>query len=253
MTDSILVTGGTGALGRALVDRLLAAGTDVRVLSRRPAPASGVPFGWCTGDLTRNAGVDAAVDGASVIVHCATTNGRADVPAAQHLFDAARRADTPHLLYISIVGADQVPLGYYRTKVEVEERLARSGLPYTLLRATQFHDLIVKLFTVQRRLPVLLAPRTMSVHPIDVRDVAEHLAALAAAPPAGRVPDIGGPQVRALTDLARAYLRIRGRKRPVLPVPIPGRVARAYRAGAHLTPDHAAGTITFEQFLGAAT
>jgi uncharacterized protein YbjT (DUF2867 family) len=79
--------------------------------------------------------------------------------------------------------------------------------------------------------------------------VAARLAELAARPPAGRVPDLGGPQVRPVSDLARSYLRSTGRRRALLPVPLPGAAAAAFRRGGHLTPDNATGRVTFEQFL----
>lgn len=254
MTQTVLVTGGTGTLGRVVVERLLGAERDVRVLSRNSQPTAEVPGRTTvTGDLHSGEGITAAVTNADVIVHCATANGKADIGAAQTLFDAAKRGGAQHLIYISIVGVDEVPLGYYQAKLEVERRLAASGLPWTVLRATQFHNLVTSIFAAQRRLPVLIVPRGISVQPIDVHEVADRLVELTGGPPAGRVPDIGGPQVRVATDLARAYLRAAGRRRLVLPVPLPGKTARAYRVGGHLTPEHAIGTITYEQFLERAT
>ncbi len=249
MTHTILVTGGTGTLGRAVVEQALAAGHEARVLSRRQPPSAELPYAWLTGDLRSAEGVAAAVTGADVIIHCATTNGRGDVQAAQSLLDAAQQAGTGHLIYISIVGVDAVLQGYYRAKLDVERRIANSGVPWTVLRATQFHNLVTRLFTVQRRSPVLMVPRGISIQPIDVRDVAANLVQLADTGPAGRVPDLGGPEVRTATDLAQTYLQATGRRRHILGVPVAGKAARAYRAGAHLTPRHADGTITYQQFL----
>lgn len=249
MTETILVTGGTGTLGRAAVDAATAGGHDVRVLSRRRAPGVALPYAWLTGDLRNGDGVTPAVHGANVIIHCATTNGRGDVQVARNLLDVAQRTGTAHLIYISIVGVDLVPLGYYRAKSEVERLIATSEVPWTVVRATQFHDLVTRLFSGQRRLPVLMVPRGISFQPIDVRDVADQLVHLAGAAPAGRVADIGGPHVRTTADLAWAYLRATGRTRRVVEMPVPGKIASAYRAGAHLTPGRATGTITYEQFL----
>lgn len=91
---AILVTGSTGTLGRALVPRLAAAGHRVRSLSRRPPPPSAAPGAWATGDLRRNTGLDEAVAGMDVIIHCATAL-IGDQAAAQNLVGAARRAGTP--------------------------------------------------------------------------------------------------------------------------------------------------------------
>lgn len=249
MTRPILVTGGTGTLGRAVVERLLAAGREVRVLSRRPRPtAEAVPYTWMTRDLRTGEGVDVAVAATDGIIHCAS-GPRGDVEAARRLIEAARCAGNPHLIYISIVGVDRVPLGYYRVKLDVERLIEGSGLPWTMLRATQFHDLILRGCTMLAKLPVMLVPSDTSFQPIDVREVADRLVELSTVAPAGRVPDMGGPEIRSARNLARSYLQASGRRRPVLPVRIPGGVFSAYRAGGHLAPDRAVGGFTFEEFL----
>jgi uncharacterized protein YbjT (DUF2867 family) len=247
---TILVTGGTGTLGRALVPRLSALGHDVRVLSRRPQPPPGSPaeaHAWFTGDLRTGEGIDAAASGADVIVHCATSQ-RGDEGAAGNLIAAASRAGGAHIVYISIVGIDQVPMFYYKHKLATEKLISGSGLPWTILRATQFHDLILTFCQALARLPVMLVP-TVSVQPVDVREVAERLADLAGAPPAGRVPDLAGPQVRPMAALARSYLEDSGRRRALLPVRLPGATFAAIRRGGLLAPDRAVGHITFEEFL----
>ncbi|GAB2763707.1 NAD(P)H-binding protein [Salinifilum aidingensis] len=249
MTNPILVTGATGTLGSALVDRLLAAGHAVRVLSRTPVSAGRRQYEWAQGDLRTDTGLDAAVGGTGVIVHCATANGRGDVLATRNLIRAARGGGRPHLVYVSIVGCDRIPLPYYRAKVECEQLVESSELPFTILRATQFHDLLATFFAAQRHLPCVLVPAGMDFQPVDVRDVAEHLTGIAERPPAGRVPDIGGPEVRALAELARAYRAATGRRRIVLRIPLPGKIARGYRRGEHLAPERAPGSTTFDEFL----
>jgi uncharacterized protein YbjT (DUF2867 family) len=139
-----------------------------------------------------------------------------------------------------------VPLGYYRTKLGVEEQL--SGSAHTIVRATQFHDLLLRLFTVQRRLPALLVPSSTRFQPVDTGDVADRLVECVAAGASGRVTDFGGPQAVSATDLAQQYLRARGSRRGVVAVRIPGKVGRGYRDGGHLTAQ-TDGRITFDQFL----
>lgn len=205
MRNPILVTGGTGTLGTAVVDQLLDAGHDLRVLSRRTHSAV-ARHEWATGDLRTGDGMDAATSGVDAIVHCATTLGRKDVAATQRLIDSARRNGDPHLIYISIVGVDEVPLPYYRAKLEAEERVVSSGLPWTILRTTQFHDLVARMTSAQRRSPVIATLAGVDFQPIDVREVAARLAELAVGAPTGRVPDMGGPEIRSHRDLARVYL-----------------------------------------------
>ncbi|GAA3774816.1 NAD(P)H-binding protein [Plantactinospora mayteni] len=247
MTNPILVTGGTGRLGRALVPRLLSAGHAVRLLSRQPPPDDRT---W-RGDLLTGDGLAQAVTGVGVIIHCATGNGRGDTEATRNLIQAAVRAGRPHLIYVSIVGVDRVALSYYRAKLACERLLEASGLPWTIQRTTQFHDLIVWMCDIQRWLPAIVMPAGVSFQPIDTGEVAARLADLASAAPVGRAPDMGGPEVRAAADLARAYARARSSHRPVLAVPLPGSAIRGYRQGGHLAPDHTVGRITFDQFLAA--
>ena len=245
--DPILVTGGTGTVGREVVRRLRDTGRQPRVLSRRRAP------GFTTGDLVTGAGLDEAVRGAAVIVHAATRPGR-DVAGIRQLLAAAlRTGGHPHVVLISIVGADRVPLPYYRERCAVEEVVAGSGLPWTLQRSTQFHALVDRLLGFAVRLPVLPVPAATSLQPIDEREVADRLVALARSEPAGRAPDLGGPEVRPFADLARTWLSARRTRRAVLPVRVPGRVARGYRAGGHLAPGHAEGRVTFAAYLAERT
>jgi uncharacterized protein YbjT (DUF2867 family) len=256
VTHRILVTGGTGTLGRDLVGKLPATDAAVRVLSRRGEPAAAAkaaksvsPVEWARGDLSTGEGIAEAVGGVDVVLHCATTQGRKDVDTTRTLIGALS-PDT-HLIYVSIVGVDRVPLFYYNAKLATERLIETSGLPFTILRATQFHALVHKLFSAQRWSPVVAVPSSTSFQPIDTSDVADRLVELTAGPAAGRVADIGGPEVRSVSDLARSYLAATGRRRAVLPVRIPGGTGAGYRSGGHLAPDNAYGTVTFEEFLAA--
>lgn len=245
MPNHVLITGGTGTVGRVVAQRLLDTGAQVRILSRgRRSPGATGPTGraeYVVGDVKTGEGLAEAIADVDTVVHC--------VDPAHHVVDAALRAERPHLVYISIVGVDQLPLGYYRRKLADEQLISTSGLPWTVLRATQFHDLVAFMLRGLAALPVMIVPAGFSFQPIDVRDVGVQLAALALAGPAGRVPDMAGPEVLPMADLARRYLAAVGKRRPVLPVALPGRIARGYRAGANLAPDRAVGTIPFDRYL----
>ena len=252
----ILVTGGTGTLGRLVVPRLRDAGRDVRVLSRH-ARDGGDGIESVTGDLATGEGIDAAVAGAGVIVHCAGT-ARGDGDKARHLVRAASRAGARHLVFISVVGADRVPLagavdramfGYFGSKLDAERVVAGSGLPWTTLRATQFHDLALLTVRQLARLPVIPVPSGIRLQPVDTGEVAARLVELALGAPAGLVPDLAGPRIYDMAELVRGYLRAAGRRRVILPVRVPGAAARALRAGANLAPDRAVGRRTWEEFL----
>ncbi|MFE5965742.1 SDR family oxidoreductase [Streptomyces sp. NPDC056463] len=238
---TILVTGGTGTLGRPVCERLRAAGHEVRVLSRHSPPFAV--------DLRKGGPLlDRAVRNVDAIVHC-TNITRGDEQAAGVLIQAAQRAGVPHLLYISIVGVDRVPLGYYRRKYAVERMIQQSGIGWTLLRTTQFHDLVLMLLQGLAKPPVMCVPKAVRDQPLEVAEAAARLAELAAGGPAGRVADMGGPRIETFAELADAYLRASGRRRRVVEVPLPGKVYRGLRHGGHLAPEQAVGRKTFEEFL----
>jgi uncharacterized protein YbjT (DUF2867 family) len=239
--STTLVTGGTHGLGVPTVDRLQAAGHDVRVLSRRAGP------GRYQGDLATGTGLDDALDGSDIVVHLATSR-RKDIGQTRNLLAAAKRAGIGHLVFISIVGVDRVPYGYYRDKVASEHAIAASGIPFTILRATQFHSFVAALFRL--RLPVLPAP-AVPVQSIATEEVAALLAELASNPPAGRVPDIGGPEILSVREYAERWNRAQGTKKPILTVRIPGKIIGAFKEGHHLAGLPGYGTQTFAEYAAA--
>jgi uncharacterized protein YbjT (DUF2867 family) len=256
-TSPILVTGGTGTLGQHVVRRLKDAGCDVRVLSRRNRE-TGDGIRFVTGDLATGEGIEAAVDGVAAIVHLAGS-AKGDEDKARNLVRAASQAGAPHLVYISVVGAERIPVesgldrnmfGYFASKRAAERIVEDSGLPWTILRATQFHDLILMVAQQMAKLPVVPIPAGFRVQPVEADEVAARLVELALGEPAGLVPDMGGPRVYGAADLLRGYLRAsERRRRPIVPVRLPGEAARGFRAGANLAPERAVGHRSWEEFL----
>ena len=254
----ILVTGGAGVLGRLVVKHLSAAGYPVRGMSRRKSPADDWPGAqWAQADLETGEGIEAAVEGVEIIVHCAGS-GKGDEDKARNLVRAASRAGVRHLVYISVVGANQIPVssfidrtmfGYFASKLAAEHIVAESGLPWTTLRATQFHYLTLMVARAMAKLPVVPLPAGFQFQPIDEGEVAARLAELALGTPAGLVPDMAGPKVYSMAELLRGYMQASHRHRPIIPVWLPGKAARAVRAGANLAPERAVGLRTWEEFL----
>jgi uncharacterized protein YbjT (DUF2867 family) len=254
---NVLLTGGTGTLGRLVAPLLAAAGRTVRVLSRTAhEPAQAIEY--VEGDLTTGQGVAQAVEGASTIVHCAGTQ-KGDDAKTRVLVEAARKAGNPHLVYISVVGAERIPVesgvdrsmfAYFASKRAAELVVEASGLPWTNLRATQFHDLAFMTVSQLAKLPVVPYFSGIRFQPVDARDVAERMVELALGEPAGIVPELGGPQVYEMKELVRGYLQASGRRRLLVPLRAPGAAARALRQGANLTkPGQDLGHHTWEDFL----
>ncbi|MFF7730565.1 SDR family oxidoreductase [Streptomyces sp. NPDC008001] len=248
-TSPVLVTGGTGTLGRLVVPLLREAGRTVRVLSRRGGASTDDGIEHVAADLLKGGGLAAALDGVETVLHLAG-GPKGDDEATRNLVEAARRAGVQHLVYISVIGADKLPLGYFRAKLGAEQAVSESGIPWTTLRAAQFHDLALTVVEKMAKLPVVPAPGGLRWQPVDARDVAARLVELALDRPAGLVPDLAGPKVYGLDELSRGYLQARGKHRLMLPVRMPGKVGRAYRAGENLTLEGASvGQRTWEDFL----
>jgi uncharacterized protein YbjT (DUF2867 family) len=256
MTSPILLTGGTGTLGRLVMPRLRDAGHKVRVLSRHSHQnEDGVEF--TTGDLATGAWIDTAVTGVETIVHLAGT-AKGDDEKARNLVRAASRVGVHHLVYISVVGADRVPVisradramfGYFASKRAAEQVIEGSGLPWTTLRVTQFHDLILRVVQGVAKLPVIPVPAGFRFQPVDAGEVATRMVELALGQPSGLVPDLAGPRVYEMKELVRSYLQATKRRRLIMPVRMPGQAAGSVRAGANLAPDRAVGVRTWEEFL----
>ncbi|MFJ4889361.1 MULTISPECIES: SDR family oxidoreductase [unclassified Streptomyces] len=251
MPSTILVTGGTGTLGSLVVPLLREAGHPVRVLSRH-ARDTDDGVARVAVDLLKagDEEIEAAVDGAGTVLHLAG-GPKGDDLATRNLLRAAQAADVRHFVYISVIGADRVPLAWLRTKREAERAVAGSGLPWTTLRAAQFNELTLKMVAGMARLPVFPAPGGLRLQPVDARDVAARITELTLGSPSGLVADLAGPKVYALAELADGYALARGRRRrPLLPVRIPGSAGRAYRAGDNLSLTGAdTGRRTWEDFL----
>lgn len=236
----MLVTGGTGSLGRHVVDTLRDRGHEVRILSRRPGPDHRVA------DLATGEGLAAAVDGVEVVVHLATSRTK-DIGQTHTLLDAMAGTGA-HLVFISIVGVDRVPYAYYRDKVASEQAIADSGIPHTIVRVTQFHGFVSEFLDAQRRLPVTVVV-SATVQTIHVPEVAGVLAELAETRPPGRVPDVGGPELLTLREHAAAWQEAHGIRRPIWTLRLPGAFARAAREGGLTSGLPGRGRVTFREYL----
>jgi uncharacterized protein YbjT (DUF2867 family) len=225
-----------------------------RVLSHQANPS--VPQGVEVfhGDIAVDAGLREAVAGVDAIIHCASSPQNAslaDVEGTRLLAQAAREGGAPHIVYISIVGVDRSEYAYYKAKLETEVVIERSGLPWTILRATQFHDLVLRLirgFGADTLSEVAVAGG-MRFQSIDTRDVAERLVKLMERGPTGQAPDMGGPEVRSIEEVTEVYLRVRGRKATVRSELKAGELFDVFRSGINLCPEHTEGKITWEAFL----
>jgi uncharacterized protein YbjT (DUF2867 family) len=243
----IAIVGGAGTLGRHITAELSRRGHEVRVLSRS-SPAFPV-------DLSTGAGLEAALTGCAAVVDASNSQRRARqvlVDGSRRLLAAEQRAGVSHHVCVSIVGCHQVPLGYYRVKTEQEQVVQQGSVPWTIVRATQFHELAASLFAASARYRVLPAAR-LPMQPVAAAEVASAVATAAGSDPTGGRIEVAGPQVATIADLARTWRSVTGRPAILLPVPLPGKMGRALQAGV-LTASNAdiVGTVTFAAWLAAA-
>ena len=243
----IAVAGATGLLGQHVARTARTRGHDIVPLARS-----------CGVDLVTGAGLADTLDGVDTLID--TTNAatqRASVAAdffgsvTANLLAAEQVAGVRHHVAISIVGVDTVGLGYYRAKVLQEQLIADGSVPWTVLRATQFHEFAEQALGFMRVGPVSLVPR-MSTQTVAASEVAETLIDLGEAEPTGRAPDLAGPQENQMVDLARLVVEARHERRRVIGIRLPGAAGRAMSTGAlRPTNDGARGTITFDAWLAA--
>jgi uncharacterized protein YbjT (DUF2867 family) len=248
----VLVTGGTGALGRQVVRRLVDSGHKARILSRRPGEGDD----WVQGNIATGAGLELAVKDVDAIVHAASDAAApqryraTDVLGTRRLVAMAREAGVVHVVYVSIVGMEGVAYPYYKAKLAAEAVMRENIVPWSILRATQFHTLMELFLDALSKLPRLATvPFGWQFQPVDPSDVATRVVEVVTGKPAGMLDDFGGPEVRDFKSLAAAWLAMRKPDKRLVNLWLPFKFSRQFASGRLLCPDHRDGTITFEEYL----
>lgn len=241
----IAVAGGTGTVGRHVVAVGRERGHDILVLSR----ATGADLVAGTNLDRILIGADAVIDVTSIATQSARASREFFGTVTGNLLDAEQRTGVGHHLALSIVGSDRAPFGYYAGKAEQEQRVRAGRVPWTILRATQFHEFAAQLYERFHVGPVALVP-TMHAQPVAAKEVAARLLDLAESGPAAQTTDLGGPEKLRMVDMVRAYLETTERRARVWEVPLPGGFGRAMRDGTILpSADADHGTQTFAQWV----
>jgi uncharacterized protein YbjT (DUF2867 family) len=233
---NIAIVGGTGTVGAEVARELSARGHTVRVLSRH-APEYPV-------DLSDGTGLARALAGVSVVVD-ASQGGRAVlVDGTARLLAAEREAGVAHHIGVSVVGVDRVGGPYNKAKLDQEAEIARSGVPWTIVRATQFHTLLARTFAASARLGVLPSV-TVPLQPVDPREVGRALADTAEAEPSLAITQFAGPEVVSAHELAQRWRESTGSHAVSLRLPVP----HSLRAGGLTNPGAWRGKVTFDAWL----
>lgn len=251
----ILVTGGTGTLGNAFVKAVIDAGHQARVMSRRARPTRQLSgHEWSQADLATGEGISEAVSGVDAVMHGATSPGfgakKVDVEGTRRLVEASAAAGVEHFIYPSIVGVDEIPFSYYQQKLKAEWIVEEGAVPYTILRATQFHAFVDQIISAGMRLPFVgLLPTDFQMQSVAAAEVAARLRRCLEEGPARRLEDFGGPEVLRIGEMARSWMQAREKQKWLLRLPLPGQTAKAFREGKNTNPDQTEGEITWREWL----
>ena len=241
----IAVAGGTGTVGRYVVDAARLQGHEVTILSR----ATGTDLAAGTGLIEALRGTEAVIDVTSISTQSGTVSEKFFGAVTHHLLEAERVAGVGHHLSLSIVGSDRAPFGYYAGKAVQEQLVSTGSIPWTILRAAQFHEFAAQIYKQITLGPVSLVPTMMS-QPVAAREVGRHLVELAEHGPSGRPADLAGPEVLRMADMVRSYARAVGGRGPIWEVPLPGGFGRALRDGTVTAgPGAMLGTQTFSDWI----
>jgi len=239
------VAGATGTVGREVVAVARRRGHEVVTMSR----AAGQDVETGAGVDAALAGVHAVIDVTSVGTLSAARSVEFFTAASECLLAAEKRQGVPHHIALSIVGIDAVPFGYYAGKLAQERVVTDAVVPYSILRATQFHEFAGQLLSQSSFGPVALVPAGL-VRPVAASEVAESLVTIAERDPVGRARDLRGPRDETLLNMARRLMHADGTRRLAIGVSLPGDYWRGLRGGAlRGSADSDEGTLTFDEWL----
>jgi uncharacterized protein YbjT (DUF2867 family) len=194
----------------------------------------------------------------NIIVNSASSSGKGggpvhtqqvDVEGTRNMLQLAQAAGVSHVIHVSIVGIERIEMDYYKGKVGGEAVVRNSGIPYTILRATQFHTLLDGRLQALKNWVIAPVPTDYKFQPIETGEVAERLAELVGQPPAGLLPDMGGPEVLTFGEMTRAWFAAQGKRPLIIPMPTWGGMADGFRNGYNTCPDHRDGKITWREWL----
>jgi len=249
----VLITGATGQLGREVARLSALAGHSVVGLSHSVRSPKFRDAGWVLGDLATGQGVRVAVGDVDAIIHAATDPARhdeVDIEGTARLVRAAREGRVRHFVHVSLAGVDDIPLAYYKAKRTAEQIVMGGGLPFSVLRVTQFHHAVERQLQTLAGVPLVLPlPKAFVVQSVDVREVAARLVGCLDERPRGRLADFGGPHVLPLADAASVWMRMNRVRKRIVHVPVPGIAASAFRAQMNTAPFGARGKVSWREWL----
>jgi len=257
MAKKILITGGTGHLGQKIVQLIKSKEYEVKVLTSKSDLTNEDNINYFTENLSQNIGLKAATKDIDTIIHCASNPRdfeKVDIEGTQNLLNAIDKNSIKHFVYISIVGIHKSNYPYYQAKLKVENILKGSGIPYTIVRTTQFHSFVFNLIqsvideTTSEK-AILKIPERLKFQSIATEEVAELLVKSALKSPQGLLHDFGGPEILSFEEMTATYLKEAQLNWNIQTEPTDNIRHELFRTGINLCRDNAFGKETWERFL----
>lgn len=250
----VLLTGGTGQLGKMLLNNLGLQHFTIDVLTRRKEPASNSGIGYINADLTDGAGLNSALThDYDVVVHCAShprESDMVDVEGTRNLLKAVGNRNVKNFIYVSIVGIDKAAYGYYQNKLRAEELIIKSGIPYTILRITQFHDFVLnRILNAGHENEVIVIPAGLKFQSIDLADVCKRINQLIQGGAGNSIQQIGGPEILEIETIVQEYQKIFKPAKRIQFTTNLNDFQRLFTTGINLCPDHKWGTVSWGDYL----
>ena len=173
-----------------------------------------------------------------------------DIEGTHNLINATNKNKTRHIIYISIVGIDKSDYPYYKTKSDVENIIQECGIPFTILRTTQFHNLVLNIINSLENLDgIINVPEGMRFQSIDVGEVAGYLVELIKEAAYGLLSGRGGPEIPDIEEMVKSYLEISGSTNTFRLCKIKNERNDMFSSGITLCPSNKYGKITWREFL----
>lgn len=261
----ILVTGGTGHLGRAITAGLKRDGHQVRILARRPGDDPSVE--WVQGDLGTGIDLGPALARVDAVVHAATNSPAAqrggfalrdfvrsptdvDIDGTTALLAAAADAPVQHFVHVSIVGLSHMAgiNPYSRVKLAAEELVKGSAVPWSIVRATGFYWLLERMLEKMAKRRIMMLPADVRMQAVDSDEFANFVVACTSDDLRGERKDFVGPETLTMRQLAEQYLAAHGLHRRVWKAPMPRRIKTSLDAG-NTSANALHGTTTWAAWL----
>ncbi|WP_433747619.1 SDR family oxidoreductase [Falsibacillus pallidus] len=248
----ILVTGGTGVLGSRFAALAKREGHQVFVASRNKPSSTEVE--WTFLDLETGEGLSRALSGVEAVFHAATSpvknTDQVDIAGTNLLLEECKKYGVKHFIYPSIVGIDLIPMKYYKAKLAAEELIMNCGIPYTIVRMTQFHNLIDRMISTLAKYPAGVLPTTLKFQPVDVDEAAEVLVGALKNGPSGMEEDFAGPEVMSLKELFTIWKSHKQIKKLMIPLSyFPNKTFKSFQEGKNTNPQATKGAVTWKSWV----